>query len=289
MTRFNLILLSFLFVACATPSSPHEPKGLVYLKAIQSVGGAKPLTEQQLNGILASIENENERLLLRLYSEKISCLDRTFDQPEMICPVQMVPQTHPFADSVPLLAQIPNKYLDFITEIYRCNYFKLMTDDDLAHLACLARLENQWAKEKKRTQIFPLKISPRTTLLETWLSWGQIQEGSDGPRYRTFDNVVTAGSELGLNLAFQTKRQHVPIQLRLTVPEKPENFPCTSCRPGQMKISKDRKTVIVNLQTDSSGVFGFSWGFEKEDPRGFYRIEYDLEGHFIEAFDFEFR
>ena len=77
------------------------------------------------------------------------------------------------------------------------------------------------------------------------------------------------------------------MQITLTVPNSPENFPCSKCKPGELTVV-DEHTVVINQKADSiKGLASFYWGIDAHDPRGQYKLQLSFDGALIDTYSFE--
>jgi hypothetical protein len=125
-------------------------------------------------------------------------------------------------------------------------------------------------------------------VIDQWFYIVPIKDGIRASRVRARSFVVHSDQSFGIYAKFQSKKPKVIREVRLTVPNSPENFPCSKCQPGELKISDDGKTVIVKSEIESSkGFAGFYWGIGSQDPRGKYRMELFIDGFRIAVYYFE--
>lgn len=101
-------------------------------------------------------------------------------------------------------------------------------------------------------------------------------------RYRVYSN-----EEFGIGLHFVPQKTNLRVQYKLVVPSSPENFSCSKCKPGELRILEDGHTIIVDQQFDkSNGLAGFYWGIDESDPRGQYQMSLLVDGIDFVSYDF---
>ncbi len=104
------------------------------------------------------------------------------------------------------------------------------------------------------------------------------------------DFIVHSGEDFGIGVRFTSIKPNpkIKIQIKLVVPSSPENFPCRTCKPVELTISKDGHTIIINEEVaESLGQTAFYWGIDANDPRGKYQMSLSFDGVQIEIYDFK--
>ena len=130
--------------------------------------------------------------------------------------------------------------------------------------------------------------SENQNVIDHWFFVVPSNNNQKGYRKKAKDLFVHTGEDFGVALKFLSKKAKAYMQIKLVVPNSPENFPCGTCKPGELTISPDRHTIIVNRDISSSqGESAFFWGIAASDPRGKYQMSLSFDGVLIETYDFE--
>lgn len=132
-----------------------------------------------------------------------------------------------------------------------------------------------------------VKIGEHSVVYSHWFFVVPAGLGQNGMDSAAKEFRVHNGEEFGFKQLFVSKKSKVKIQIKLTVPGSPENFPCGSCEPGELTISPDRRSVNVEYDRDtSSGMMAFFWGIDSKDPRGNYKLEFAVDGVPVGSYPF---
>jgi hypothetical protein len=100
--------------------------------------------------------------------------------------------------------------------------------------------------------------------------------------------VVSNGQQFGFKFTYRSKKKNLNMRIQLEVPGSPENFPCSTCAPGELFISPDSKSVtIVKRIKGGEGRNGFYWGIDRKDPRGDYVLKFSINGILVEKYKFK--
>ncbi len=99
--------------------------------------------------------------------------------------------------------------------------------------------------------------------------------------------IVRVGQKFGFYIFFGSKKANLPLRIELIPAGSPQNFPCSSCKPGEWSVSKDGKSVVVSKEIDGkAGKFGFFWGIGEGDPKGTYLLKVQLDDSYENEFKF---
>ena len=99
--------------------------------------------------------------------------------------------------------------------------------------------------------------------------------------------TVHSNEEFGIGVNLFPRETNLKIQFKLVVPSLPENFPCPSCKPGELIILEDGHTIIVDKQVDAyASKAGFFWSIDEKDPRGQYQMSLLVDGVEVVSYDF---
>ncbi len=129
-----------------------------------------------------------------------------------------------------------------------------------------------------------------SSVIEQWFFVVPAGNKQKGFEKKAQDLIVHSGEDFGIGVRFTSIKPNpkIKIQIKLVVPSSPENFPCRTCKPGELTISKDGHTIIINEEVaESLGQTAFYWGIAASDPRGKYQMSLSFDGVQIEAYDFE--
>lgn len=133
-----------------------------------------------------------------------------------------------------------------------------------------------------------IKITDQTVVVKKWFFIRKMTNNWDRMPKAAERFVVYTGEQFGIGISYARLKPNIKAHIELNVPEKPENFPCKKCKAGELTISADRKTVIVDTTIGNlKGESGWYWGIAAEDPRGQYKIKMSIENQEIAEYTFE--
>lgn len=89
--------------------------------------------------------------------------------------------------------------------------------------------------------------------------------------------VAHTGEDFGYKFIFSATKPTVKINIELTVPHSPENFPFHDCKHGELHVVGNTIKINTDINT-RDGWYGFYWGIGAEDPRGRYQVSFALGG-----------
>ena len=133
-----------------------------------------------------------------------------------------------------------------------------------------------------------IKMANEFPTVEQWFFIVPTGNQQNGFETSASEMVVHSGEDFGIGIRFSGNMAEHNIQILLTPPSLPENFPCSKCKPGELSISEDGRSVVVNQETGSTrSLYGFYWGIDAKDPRGQYQIRLSVDGKEMAAYSFE--
>ena len=133
-----------------------------------------------------------------------------------------------------------------------------------------------------------IKMANELPSIEQWFFIVPAGNQQNGFETSASEMFVHTGEEFGIGIRFSGNLVDHKIQIHMTPSSLPENFPCSKCKPGELSISEDGRSVVVNQETGSiRPLYGFYWGIDANDPRGQYQIRLSVAGKEMAAYSFE--